>query len=172
MLTKKEYGIQYSREQLRSYIADEMDVIYKQSASWIGSEDSYMPRGIKYSLRANVNGAQRHMMNVEAMVSSIFNVADLLKRQTSEYQQKVQKQQQQRQQTSQNEWSSERISEYLNIDNDEDEGVEGSLFFQYGRIQRLFAFDNKTIEKLPESKYNILLFKEVNTQFSIFISYC
>lgn len=44
----------------------------------------------------------------------------------------------------------EKIAQLLNIEHTMKEQVEGKISLRFGNIQRFFAFDNHTIEKLPE----------------------
>lgn len=130
-----------------------MNSLYKQNIQTIASEDSFMPKGIRYALRAYLGGARRRMINVQSMVSSIFDLEDTLKRQTAEYQRDFEKQMEQGQQAAQQPFSSEWITKQLNIQNEENEQLEGSLLLKLSRAHRMFSFTNNTIEKLPESEY-------------------
>lgn len=64
LLTPTTYGVQYSQQHLRDYVSREMNIIYKQYAAYIGSEDSVYPQGIYYSLRSNMGGVRRQHVNV------------------------------------------------------------------------------------------------------------
>lgn len=50
-------------------------------------------------------------------------------------------------------WNFDKIDNMLNIQNPEQEQVEGSLYLTTPGGKRFFAFDNHTIEMLPQCKY-------------------
>lgn len=128
-----------------------MNTIYEESLQTISGDDHLMPKGLRYVLNAYLGGARRRLVSVQSMVSSIFDLEDTLKRQVFEYQQDLDKQKEQGQHTAQQMFSSEWITKQLNIENEANEQLEGSLLLKLSRAQRLLTFNNKTIEKLPMS---------------------
>ncbi|XP_065165027.1 vitellogenin-like [Atheta coriaria] len=151
LLTKNTYGIQYSQNFLRSFVAKEMNLFYKQTAQIYGSHDSVMPKGFKYALRAGLGGARRQLINVQGMVSSVEELTNVFQRQSHQYQKHQEQQQQGFQQAKQQKWSAEYIAEKLNIKNPEREQLEADLLVQLaGGVTRYFAINNQTIEMLPQ----------------------
>lgn len=78
------------------------------------------------------------------------------------YQEYKQRQQQQKSQNKQqqekankhndqnNGWSINKVAEYLNINRNEAEQLEGQFMFNVGRTKRYFNFNNQTLERLPQ----------------------
>lgn len=69
LLNPTTYGVQYSRQHLKDYVAREMNVIYKNYFSYIASEDSIFPQTVYYSLRSNMGGLKRQYINVSTASS-------------------------------------------------------------------------------------------------------
>lgn len=173
LLNPTSYSVQYSRQNLQDYVAREMDIVYKRSFAYIGSEDSILPQGIMYSLRSNMGGVKRQHINVShhvtqasisstiscrytnlhylfplqlvAMVSSVQQLFNVFEQQTEKYQPE-----QYRSANKQSKWASEQIAQLLNIDEDLSEELEGNVLLGMGQVKRFFSFDNQTIEQLPE----------------------
>lgn len=152
LLTPKHYGPEYAKNYLRSYVVKEMNFEYKKTLQTIGSEDSWIPKGIKTALRATLGGIKAQLWSAEAMVSSVEELTNVLRHQTEYYQKEHQQQQQSSQQAQQHQWSAEHIGRLLNIQADEREQLEGSLLYRIGQTQRIFAFNNRTIELMPKGK--------------------
>lgn len=56
MLTKQDYGKQYSSKYLNDYNDDESELGILSAFSYIGSKDSVFPKNLKYSIKTNSNG--------------------------------------------------------------------------------------------------------------------
>jgi hypothetical protein len=152
LLTKDNYGIHYSQQSLRSYVVDEMNMLYKQNFYTIGSHDSLFPKGLKYYLRSELGGMKNELINVKTMVSSIDELTNVFQQQTEIHQQKQQQQKQNAQQAQQVKYSSESILRLLNVQNEEREQLEGNLLLQLGGgATRFFTLNNRTIEMLPQA---------------------
>ncbi|XP_017781017.1 PREDICTED: vitellogenin-like [Nicrophorus vespilloides] len=150
LLTKENFGIQYSRNFLRSFVNREMNLFYKQNIQIYGNEESSLPNGIKSMLRSELNGFNTEIFDIEAMVSSIDELTNVLKQQTEIHQHEQKQQKQNYKQAQQNQWSSEHIARLLNIQTEEREQLEGNFLFEFGVIaNRFMAFDNRTVELLP-----------------------
>ncbi|GLV61233.1 hypothetical protein CBL_21062, partial [Carabus blaptoides fortunei] len=64
LLDPQPYGVQYSKQYLTEYVVKEMNHAYKQHIGYLGSEDSIIPQGFLYSLRAHMGGVRRQYMHV------------------------------------------------------------------------------------------------------------
>lgn len=147
LLTDQSFGTQYSKQFLQDFVVNEWDITYKQSAAYWSSEESIIPEGVMYSLRANMGGLKRQYMNVVAMVSNVQDAFQVLEEQ-------VENDRQMGYQTAQHDskWAGEKIARMLKLRGDEKEQVEGNILLGMGEVRKLMTFDNHTIEKLPRSK--------------------
>ncbi|XP_065166461.1 vitellogenin-like [Atheta coriaria] len=173
LLTKNTYGINYSQNYLRSYVIDEMNMLYKQDIYSIGSHDSLFPKGLKYYLRSELGGYKTEIVNLKAMVSSIDELTNVLQQQTEIHQQKQKQQKQNAQQAQQNQFSSESILRLLNVQNEEREQLEANLLLQLGGgASRFFTINNRTVEMLPEALAHIedLLRQGQNIHYTKFLN--
>ncbi|GLV61232.1 hypothetical protein CBL_21061, partial [Carabus blaptoides fortunei] len=124
LLDPQPYGVQYSKQYLTEYVVKEMNHAYKHHIGYLGSEDSIIPQGFLYSLRAHMGGVRRQYMHLAAMVSNVEDLFQVLDDQTEDDEsQKYSGAKQQSQ------WSSEKIAKLLNIDYEEREQLEGFLHF-------------------------------------------
>nr|WLD26188.1 vitellogenin [Ophraella communa] len=146
---KKDYGLQYGAQYLRSYVIDELNILYKTEYNAIPSEDEYIPKGIMYTLSASLNDLHRKLVNVQAIVSSVDQLVDFTYKQTKSYE-KQQKLRQQSSEQQENPLSSQNIAKLLNLKADEREQLEGHLYLELGSPYSMFSFDNNTIEQLPQ----------------------
>lgn len=64
LLNPTNYGVQYSRQYFKDYVAREMNTIYRRNFAYVASEDSIVPQIFGYSFRSNMGGVQRQYMNV------------------------------------------------------------------------------------------------------------
>lgn len=140
-MTSKTYGYQYGHNYLRSYAINELKYD-KEVFQTIGSEDSLLP---KY-LRLVVRNGPLQCMYVDSMVSSIEELTNVFKRQTEQYKQDKD----QDELAGSGKFSSDKIAKLLNLKSEEREQLEGNLYVSLGYIQKLWSFDNNSIEQLPE----------------------
>lgn len=73
LLNPRKFPAQYSKKYLRSYYTEQLNLAYKQSLSYIGSDDGFFPNNMFYSLRRNVGG----FLKQEIGVSSYLQVLKL-----------------------------------------------------------------------------------------------
>lgn len=64
LLSPKKYGKQASKKYMRSNLARQLNLAYQQSVSYIGSDDSFLPNAMFYSLRQNLGGYKKQPMGV------------------------------------------------------------------------------------------------------------
>lgn len=114
----------------------------------IGSEDTYYPKEMKFSLRSSTAGLEKKLMNVDAIVSSIKDLVDIFKQQTSSFSRNINKQKQSYEQQMQHPWSSQKIAQLLGLQSDEREQLEGNLYYETESWGTMLSFDNETIPKL------------------------
>lgn len=122
----------------------------------IGSEDEFYPKGLIFSSYLNSAGLTKNLINVQAIVTSIKTLHHVFKQQTSSYSEKHQQQKRKHQQQVQHQWSSQKIAEILRLQPDEQEQMEGNLYYESGIIETMFPFDNNTIKIIMKGKYNFV----------------
>ncbi|RZC42857.1 vitellogenin [Asbolus verrucosus] len=148
LLTSEEYGAQYSYQNLRSYVVEQIQLAYKQYPQFFGGADYILPKGIKYSLQKYIGGVQQNLADIQAMVSSVDDLINVYQQQTEEYQEQLKQKHQN--DPSQNQFSSESVAQLLNMNNEQREQLEGNVYFQIGSLQKIWSFDNQTFENLPQ----------------------
>ncbi|XP_060515925.1 vitellogenin-like isoform X2 [Cylas formicarius] len=146
LLTSKVYGIE-NYNGWKDYVHEKMQQEYVHHVYHIGSEESYLPKSLKYQVKGRINGMNEHFVNVQAMVSSIKELKNVLFQQTEQYEQLKS---QRSQQGGQNKWSSENVARMLNLETPEKEQLEGFIYTQMGSLHKLWSIDNNTLERLPE----------------------
>ncbi|KAJ8936451.1 hypothetical protein NQ314_012313 [Rhamnusium bicolor] len=170
LLTKKNYGVQHGSNLLRSYFTEELKIWSKVATQSIGSDDEFYPKGFKYSIRVNINGLRHRFGYVQAMVSSIDELIHLGKLQTASYQQQKQKQEREGGEQKNQQFSSQKIAQILNIKADEREQLEGYFWMEglSGYFQKFISFDNHSVERWPEEirKFEDELKKGKNYHFT------
>lgn len=145
MLTKKEYGVQHGGNYVRNRFVEELKIRYKENIQFIGSEESFFPKGLKYSLRTNVGGVNQRVVNIETMVSSFDELMRVFRKQTQHYSKQYQEQKQNYEQQKQNQYSSQKIASLLNMEPEELEQVEASLYMELGSAYGMLSVDNMTM---------------------------
>lgn len=140
LLTRKQYKKHQSQNMLQDFMVKNME--FKQNYLQVGSSDSHWPKGVKYSLRSNINGMKQYFGNAQAIFSSIRELTKVLYQQTED--------QQSRQQSREDKWSSAKIAEALNLETTEREQLEGYIYTEMESMQRIWSFNNETIEQLPQ----------------------
>lgn len=71
LLSPKKYPAQYSRKNMRSNYVQQLNLAYKQSLSYIGSDDGLVPSNIFYSVRRNLGGFQQQDIGVSISTSGL-----------------------------------------------------------------------------------------------------
>lgn len=148
LLTKRTFGVQFGANYLHQHVIEELKMKYKDSLQLIGSEDEFFPNGLKSSLYYTSAGLRKKLFNVQAMVSSIHELIHVFNQQTSSYSKKLQQQKENHQQQIQYQWSSQKIADFLGLQPEEREQLEGNLYFENGAAEVMIGFDNGTIHKL------------------------
>ncbi|KAK9500937.1 hypothetical protein O3M35_002098 [Rhynocoris fuscipes] len=143
LLTTKEFGYHQSYNFIHDYVVEEQELMYKSHFAYIQGEDSIIPRSGFYSVWRNLGGYKRQPMQFTWMSSGTGDLMDLLSEQVSNDEQKTQNNGQS------TEWSIEKIQELLKVEGDQGEQVEGNVLISLFGAKRLFAYDNHTIEQIP-----------------------
>lgn len=120
----------------------------------IGSEDELYPKGLIYSSYLSSAGLTKKLINVQAMVTSIKTLHNVFQQQTSSDFEKHQQQKRKQEQQGQHQWSSQKIAEILRLQPDEQEQMEGNLYYDSGIIETMFSFDNNTIAIIMKGTFN------------------
>lgn len=152
LLNKKTFGIQFGGKHLHQNVLDDLKIKYKEAWQFIGSEDQFYPKLMKYSLQASSAGLKKKMISVHAMISSIEELVHVFEQQTSSYSQRREQQRQNHQQQSQHQYSSQRVSELLGLQPEEREQLEGDLYLEGGAAESMLSFDNQTINRIIKGK--------------------
>ncbi|XP_050313480.1 vitellogenin [Anthonomus grandis grandis] len=148
LLTKKQYGMEQSYINLRDYVAEQMGLeLHVQRTSHSSAESSF-PKIMKFQLHQHNHGMKQHILSTGGMISSIRELLNVLYRQTEVFQQE--KSQRSQEQGKDNEWSSANIARLMNYERDEREQLEAIIYAQVEDVQKLWSFDNQTLEHLPE----------------------
>lgn len=157
-LNEDRKGQQYSRSYLRDYVDEYLKQGYAQQISYIGSQDEILPQAFFLATQRNIGGLKMnsevssplimkslHSSNVYlfqyyVMLNSIDQLFEILDDQyddsklqkTPENPKNARKQHQPESQS--NKWSTQKIAQILNIQNDEAEQLEGiSVTAKIGR---------------------------------------
>lgn len=144
LLTKENYDTQYS------FIT--FDDFCKQQIETIGSEDNYLPKMFQYSYYKN-HADYNNRLYVKSRVSSISDLFGELSEELGKYL-KGDQQRTTQYQGKESQWTPEHISRLLNIEIEENEGVEGNLQFKAGPLHKFIPYSNRTIAMLPEGNNN------------------
>lgn len=159
-LNEEDDGIQYSRSYLRDYAVNEMNLGYNQQFDFIGSEDDIIPNAVFLATERKIGGLKR-FSEYYAMVSSIDDLTDILNEKIDdsklnnqpEHPRNTRKhwtKEHEKQRQMNTKWSTEKIAQMLNIQTDDAEQLEGQLMMNIMNTRRFFAFDNQTIERIPQ----------------------
>nr|QDP42284.1 Vitellogenin 3 [Agasicles hygrophila] len=150
MLASHEFGLHDGGNYLRDYVVEELNKVYKSNMQVFPSEDSQLPKGIRYSLRRHMAGLKRRLVEVTAIVSSVENLVQVLSEQTTEYQRQEKEQKRHASEQARNKYSSQNIAKLLDLQPESDEVLEAFLLAQMGSQKGVISFDNRTIEGLTE----------------------
>nr|QDP42283.1 Vitellogenin 2 [Agasicles hygrophila]QES69169.1 Vg2 [Agasicles hygrophila] len=150
LLTESSFGLNYGANYLRDFVKDELNKNQLEIASFIPSEDSYTPKGYRYSSLSSWNGFFHRDMDVQAYVSSIDQLLDVAYQQTKKTQQEMKEQERFSAEQLRNPWSSISIAKKMNMKAEEREQLEGYLSWGFGPLTKILNFDNETIEQAPK----------------------
>lgn len=153
MLNPRSYGTHYSQSYLRDYVIEEMNLAYQLAALSIGSDDSVYPLGFSAHLKTNYGGYDAIPFEIEALLSSIDDLTNLFTDQIdSGDSNNKPRNRNNKQNGKNNKWTPENIAKWLNIESDDAEQFEGQLKWNTMSANHFFAFDNHTIEQIPNGK--------------------
>ncbi|XP_028134501.1 vitellogenin [Diabrotica virgifera virgifera] len=147
----KTHGLRHGADYLRTYIVKELQKMYKESTQIFGSDDSMVPKGIRYSLQQHMGQIKRRIVNIQAMCSSMDDLLKVVNEQTADFQQQEKQQKQKSQEQEKNQWSSYNIAKLLNIQPDNREQLEAFIFMEMADQYLMTGLDNRTLERLPEA---------------------
>ncbi|XP_072402124.1 vitellogenin-like [Diabrotica undecimpunctata] len=148
---QKSHGLRHGANYLRTYVVEELQKMYKESTQIFGSDDSMVPKGIRYSLQQHMGQIKRRIVNIQAITSSVDDLLKVLEEQTAYFQQEESQQKQKSQEQEKNQWSSHNIAKLLNIQPDNREQLEAFMFMEISDQYLMAGLDNRTLENLPEA---------------------
>lgn len=149
-LTEQLFGLHYGANYLRNFFIEELEKTYKQTIQTFGSDESMVPKGIYYSLREQMAGIQYRIATVQFYISRVDDLLQVTREQTAKFQRQQKQQREHSQEQEQNQWSSQNIAKLLNLQPEDKEQLEGFLSIELGNYQKMFAFDNRTVQDFSE----------------------
>nr|BAD91195.1 vitellogenin [Saturnia japonica] len=154
MLQKENYGYQYSFKLFSDGydMEDELEIF--NSLSHIGSDDSLAPKYLKYSVKTKNTGWNK----IQASVSSYKHFIEALE-ESMFYQQRSK---------SEHKYSSNKISELLNMKRVQRDSLEAFFYVNLANQQRYFTFSEEDLRQLPHdiSEYFKKLEKGVEQHYT------
>ncbi|XP_028134500.2 vitellogenin [Diabrotica virgifera virgifera] len=151
LLTDKEFPAQFGGNYIRGYVIEELNTLYKTSTQIIPSKDEYVPKGLRYTLRARFNGLYQKLINMQAIVSSVEDLIAVAYQKTQSFADKQQQQQEHAQEQLNNPWSSQNIAKLLNLKAEEREQLEAYWYLELlDTPVSMYGFDNTTMNQLPK----------------------
>nr|AAC32024.1 vitellogenin [Pimpla nipponica] len=142
LLNKESYGFEYSKLYLTDFIEREMNVAYQAQASFISSDDSYVPEALFVKARAIFGGFTFPRTSAGAMVSSAKDLLsafeDAFKGEKTSHKH------------SHVEFSPENVAKLLKIKSEPNEDVEGAFMLQSAYNNKFMSLDKNTLKNLPE----------------------
>lgn len=151
LLTSESFGPQYSKAVIKEYKNPLTQSSVSVEAKYIGGGDSIIPKGAHVSISSSMMGMEDSSTELGYAVSSVQDLMEFVTQQLS-----VDKRQSRRNQNSQDKkFSPEKIARLLGIQGKEPNQVEGLAFLQGKLANRVQAFDNHTLEKIPSGMFKI-----------------
>uniref|UniRef100_T1IB40 Uncharacterized protein n=1 Tax=Rhodnius prolixus TaxID=13249 RepID=T1IB40_RHOPR len=149
LLTTQEFGLHQSHNFIRDYVVKEEELMYKTHFAYIQGEDSVVPSSAFYTVWRSLGGYKRQPYEVSWLTSNAGSLLDLL------YDQFVDvghsgKPVHGNAEPVVGDWTFEKIGKLLNIETDYLDQVEGNFLVSLFGTKSFFAFDNHTVEQLPE----------------------
>lgn len=133
-----------------------MNALYESFLETVGSDGNEYPRGAQYSLSTNLNGASHDLIDIQAFVSDIDNLAKTYQQQLKSTKEEEKLKQNNVEKEGDQAPNSKNIIKLLQMKFGKQEQLEGVLRLSLGEAERYFTFNNHTIEQLPKSKYKSL----------------
>lgn len=150
LLNSQDFGYQHSHGNLRDYVEEQIKVEYLQKFHYLVGEDSVLPKGINYYLQGRFGGVRRFVVDMQSMVSSVEDLINVFEQQTKKYRELLK--QKQAANSVNTKWSSEHTATLLGMKNEQREQLEGQIYFHVDSLQKMWSFDNETIENLMQGK--------------------
>ncbi|XP_028160656.1 vitellogenin-like [Ostrinia furnacalis] len=141
MVTKQNYGKQYSSKYLNDFSDMESELSILRAYTQIGSEDSLLPKDIRYTLKTKAGGWNK-MNTIGASFSSVQDFMNAIQRQMD----KISKPHPRSE--ADHKFSAEKISEMLKLKPEPKNPLEAALYFSLGGQERYFTFSESDIEQL------------------------
>lgn len=138
---------------LEHFMIKNMNLEFKQNFLQLGSIDNILPKGVKYTLRGDMNGWSQYLVNIQAMISSVKNLENVFYMQTDKFNKAQENKDENK--PSAGIWSSERVTEALNMEIPSSEQLEGFIWAELQPLQSVWSFDNQSIQQLPEGKVTL-----------------
>ncbi|CAH0562009.1 unnamed protein product [Brassicogethes aeneus] len=145
LLSREDFSLHQAGNHIRTFVFEELNMLYKNTLQYVGDKNSWFPKMLKFAFRSSNAGIRRQWAVVNALVSSVDELWNVVEQGTEEYK----KSRQSLNNGKKNQWSSANIARLLNLKADEREQLEGLLNIEIGSLQKLITFDNKTLEHLP-----------------------
>lgn len=150
LLTAREFGVQHSQGHLRSYVVKQMELEYLQSLEFFAGYDSAVPKGLNYLLQGRFGGVTQTIVNLQSMVSSVEDLINVYEQQTSEYREDLIKKQAENSVNQQ--WTSDYTANLFKMQNEQREQLEGMVYLQVHSLEKIWSYDNHTIDNLTEGR--------------------
>ncbi|XP_001607388.1 vitellogenin [Nasonia vitripennis] len=146
LLTPEKYGPQYSRVLLKTFKNSETNSEFKLVATYMGSDDSIIPKGGYLVISPVFRGMKVPMIQIGGIVNSIQDTWKFVEQKFKNFQ----KESQSSRKAQQQKFSPENISKLLGIHGEEPEQIEGHFFATHRNGDHYISFDNHTLEQIPE----------------------
>ncbi|XP_031636119.1 vitellogenin-A1-like [Contarinia nasturtii] len=178
LMKQETQGMQYARTYLTEFVDRQIDATYKQQATYLVEEDSFIPNAIYVRTVGNLGGFNRDN-EFHAIVSSIKELANAWN-DNIEKSSKTSKQNDSdsdesnendylnndsNQEQSTTKWSAEKIMNLLNMKKNKAKQLEGQLMLNFANSERFVAFDRKTLDQLPQTLKKIA--KEIRNGYEV-----
>lgn len=144
--------MQHGAYYMRTQFVKELNMHIEESLSILGSPDSLLPKGIKFSAVHNLKGKREGLFNFAGLVSSVDELVHVVKLQTMEYTEERKQQNQKYAEQKQNQWSSQHIASLLKLERNEREQLEGFIHSGFRVPLEMISFDNRTIQHYVRGK--------------------
>nr|AXY55008.1 vitellogenin [Maruca vitrata] len=144
MLTKEDFGQQYSNKYLNNFSDDESELDILSSFAQIGSEDSLFPKSLRYSIKTKAGGWDKGQ-TIGTSFSSVQRFVNVFQQQMNRMTQQKPRSE------AQHKYSADKIAEMLNIKREPQEPLEAALRVAIMGQERYFAFNEEDMRKMPSA---------------------
>ncbi|KAK9500939.1 hypothetical protein O3M35_002099 [Rhynocoris fuscipes] len=152
LLTTIEFGAHESHNFIRDYIVEGQELEYQLYLSYVHGKDSFVPSSAWMSLWRTLGGYNEEPTQFSWATSGTGDLLELFADQFTYEGQSLKKHLRRGShslQGGEGSWSFEQIAKLLNLQQEEQQQVEGHVIFDMFGAKRQFAFDNHTVEQLP-----------------------